>query len=63
MTTELKRVRARGTDKPSGKKLTKIEKRYLRIQKEAYYLAQKDSFKRDPIVYWLEAEAVAGAQA
>lgn len=33
------------------------EERYIRLQQEAYFLAEKDSFRRNPVEYWLEAEA------
>jgi hypothetical protein len=33
------------------------EDHFNRIQKEAYFLAEKDGFKGDPTKYWLAAEA------
>lgn len=33
------------------------EERYLRLQESAYYLAESDGFARDPVEYWIEAEA------
>ncbi len=30
---------------------------FVQIQKEAYYLAEKDSFAGDPVSYWFAAEA------
>ncbi len=43
---------------------TKIsaEERHSMIQKEAYFLAEKDGFKDDPVKYWLKAEAVIDAR-
>ncbi|MBN1557423.1 MAG: DUF2934 domain-containing protein [Lentisphaerae bacterium] len=32
----------------------------MKIQQEAYYCAEKDGFRKDPVAYWLEAEAEAG---
>lgn len=61
MTTESKPTTSAGPNKrPRRKKLTP-EKRYLKIQEEAYYLAEKDDFRKDAVEYWLAAEAGVGA--
>jgi hypothetical protein len=38
------------------KKHTTAERRYQKIQKEAYYRAEKDGFRKNPVEYWLAAE-------
>lgn len=60
MTTESAPKTTTGSSKRSRKKKTTEEKRYIKIQAEAYYLAEKDGFKRDAIEYWLAAEAEVG---
>jgi len=32
------------------------EQRFLVIQEKAYFLAEKDAFRKDPVAYWYEAE-------
>jgi hypothetical protein len=32
-------------------------RRYEKIQKEAYSRAEKDGFRKNPVEYWLAAEA------
>ena len=33
------------------------EQRYMQVEETAYYLAENDGFRRDPVEYWIEAEA------
>lgn len=53
-----RRAAARGKARP---KMLAPEERYRRIQEQAYLRAEKDGFRKDPVEYWLEAEAEAGA--
>ena len=57
MTTESKPTTTAGTNKRPRKKKPTPEERYLKIQEQAYYLAEKDGFKKDSVEYWLAAEA------
>ena len=41
---------------PVAKPEMSREDRFNRIQKEAYFLAEKGGFAGDPLKYWLEAE-------
>ena len=50
-----------GTNRRPRKKKLTAEDRYLRIQEEAYYRAEKDGFRQDAVEYWLAAEAQVGA--
>ena len=59
MTTESKPATTTGTNKRPRKKKLTPEERYLKIQANAYYLAEKDGFNRDSVEYWLAAEAAA----
>ncbi len=46
--------------KPSSTVMSTLASRedfFVQIQKEAYYLAEKDGFAGDPISYWFAAEA------
>lgn len=36
------------------------EAAFKQVQQEAYYLAEKDGFRRDPIEYWCAAEVHLG---
>ena len=60
MATETTARTTSGTTSRPRKKKATAEDRYIKIQAEAYYLAEKDGFKRDAIEYWLAAEAEVG---
>ena len=59
MATKSKPTTTTGTSKRPGKKELTPEERYLKIQADAYYRAEKDAFKKDAVEYWLAAEAAA----
>jgi hypothetical protein len=48
---------ARAGKRSSRKISLSAQDRYLRIQEEAYCLAEEDGFRQDPAEYWLAAEA------
>ena len=60
MTTESKAKATSGAKRQPRKKKATPEERYLEVQAEAYYLAEKDAFKKDAVEYWLAAEAKGG---
>ena len=47
--------------KKTAKKTPTPEERYKKVEAEAYFLAEKDGFKKDPVDYWVAAEAKVGA--
>ena len=57
MATKPKAKAATQAKGASRKNESKAERQYLKIQEEAYYLAEKDAFQKEPIEYWLEAES------
>ena len=61
MTTEPKPKTSAGTNRRPRKKKLTAEERYLKVQEEAYYRAEKDGFQQDAVEYWLAAEAQVGA--
>jgi len=61
MATTSKPITTTGTPKRPRKKQLTPEARYLDVQKEAYYLAEKDGFRKNSVEYWVEAEAGTGA--
>ena len=56
MTKQSKPITATETRKRPRKKTVTPEERYLKLQAEAYYLAEKDGFKKNAVEYWLAAE-------
>lgn len=57
MTTRPNSKPTAGKDKRRRKGRITPEERYVNLQEEAYRLAEKDGFKKDPVDYWLAAEA------
>lgn len=51
-----KAPQASGQEAPGKQSLTP-EERYVRTQELAYHLAERDGFSRNPMHYWLAAEA------
>ncbi len=48
---------AKAAQPPVVSTLASREDYFVQIQKEAYFLAEKDDFTGDPATYWLAAEA------
>ena len=51
---------AKPTKAPKKLVSTKGEAAFKQIEQEAYYIAEKDGFSKDPLAYWCEAEVKLG---
>lgn len=59
-----KKVPAKKSAAPKMKTVSLVDSRgevaFQKIEQEAYYIAERDGFSRDPVAYWFEAEVNLG---
>ena len=60
--TGLAAPRKRAATRKTAKSAAITEERMKMIEKEAYFVAEKDGFRGDPKNYWITAEAIVTAR-